>query len=401
MTVSNKPVPGWLVLMALLTMTGPLSIDMYLPAFPAIADELNATGGAVERTMAIYMIGMAIGQLIYGPLSDRYGRKLPLYIGLVLYIAACAGCVLANSMESLTAWRLVQALGGSACLVIPRAVIRDHYGTQASARALSLLMLLMGVAPIAAPILGAQVLHFAGWRPIFGALGVFAIALLVAMHFRMAETLDVAQTPRLSVRHVARTYLSLLAHRQFMLTTLAGGFGMGGLFAYITASPQLLIEVYGVSPQLYGVLFSINALGMIGAAQVNARLLKRHYPSAVLNPVLWVQPAVAVVALTLTLFGWMPLPMLIVCLLVYTAAQGFISPNSAALALNDQSGRLGAASAMMGTLQFVCATLIALAVSFWQTDSALSLMSIMLVASLCTHFTGRAGLKLTPGKSPH
>lgn len=395
MTANTKGLPAWLVLMGILTMTGPLAIDMYLPAFPTMAGELGVGSGQVERTMAVYLVGVAIGQLIYGPLTDAYGRKPPLYGGLILFAGASLGCAMATSIESLTWWRLVQALGGSACMVVPRAVIRDNYGTQAAARALSMLMLIVGVAPIAAPVIGGQVLHYAGWRPIFWLLGLFGLALMAAMHFSMRETLKPELATRLSLYNMVRTYVVLLRHRQFVTLSLAGGLSMGGLFAYIIASPRILIDVYGTSPRLYGLLFALNALGMIAASQVNARLLKKHYPVAVLRPVLWVQPVVAATGLALVSAGWMPLPLLLACLMGFTACQGFIGPNSAALALTEQVGRLGAASALMGTLQFVCATLIGLAVSVWQSEDATSLMGIMLVAGVLANICGRAGLRRT------
>lgn len=393
-----KGVPAWLVLMGVLTMTGPVAVDMYLPAFPSMTQDLGAAAGQVERTMAVYLIGVAIGQLIYGPLADAYGRKPPLYGGLILFAGASLGCALATSIESLTWWRLVQALGGSACMVVPRAVIRDNYDTQAAARALSLLMLITGVAPVAAPVVGGQILHYLGWRPIFWLLGIFGLTLLLTMHFSMKETLRPEHATRLSFYNMTRTYADLLKHRQFMMLSVAGGLSMGGVFAYIIASPRILIDIYGTSPRLYGVLFSLNAVGMIAASQINARLLKKRQPYTVLRPVLWLQPAISCFGLVLVLAGWMPLPLLLICLMGFTACQGFIGPNSAALALTEQVGRLGAASALMGTLQFLCATLIGLAVSVWQSDDAASLMGMMLLAGILSNLAGRAGLRRTVGR---
>lgn len=383
---------GWLLLMGLLTMTGPLAIDMYLPAFPSISTALGAAPGAVERTLAVYLVGMAIGQLIYGPATDRWGRKPPLYVGLVLYVVASAGCAMAQSIESLTIWRFVQALGGSACMVVPRAVIRDHYDTQQAARAMSMLMLIIGVAPMAAPFLGAQVLTIATWRATFAILALAGTALFCAVLFGMRETLPPARRVRSSPMGMLRTYGELLRDKGFLCMALAGGLGMGGLFAYVTGSPHVLIEVYGVTPTVFSGLFALNALAMTLAAQVNGRLLARRHPSRIVRVALWVMPATGILGLLLSIAGLMPLPVLIAFLMSFMAVQGFIGPNSAALALSGQGGRLGAASAMLGTLQFVCGTFIGLLVSLWRTDSATALVGIMAVAGVLACVSGRIGL---------
>src|SRR5690606_33994221 len=183
----SRSLPGWLILMGTLTAIGPFSIDMYLPAFPAIADSLRVSRGEVERTLAAYVIGLALAQVVYGPLADRYGRKKPVLAGLALYTVASLGCALAGSVQMLTFWRVLQARGGAAGVVIPRAVIRDHYETQDAARAMSLLMLIMGLAPILAPLAGGQLLIVSGWRSLFWLMAAGALALLVATALIMRE----------------------------------------------------------------------------------------------------------------------------------------------------------------------------------------------------------------------
>lgn len=214
--------PGWLILMGALTAIGPLSIDMYLPAFPAIASSLGANSSQVERTLAAYLLGMASAQLIYGPLADRFGRKPPLYGALVLYILASAGCALAPSVEFLTVCRVFQAMGGAAGMVIPRAVVRDHYSTQDAARALSMLMLIMGIAPILAPVLGAFILSSVGWRGIFVMITLCGIALLWTLSKVMVESLPPERQIKLSWGNILRTYGGLLRHRRFMAFALSG-----------------------------------------------------------------------------------------------------------------------------------------------------------------------------------
>lgn len=388
-------IPAWLVLMGLLTMTAPLAIDMYLPAFADMAVALSADGGAVERTLAIYLIGMALGQLAYGPISDRFGRKPPLYFGLAVFTLASAGCALAPSIDQLIFWRAVQALGGSACMVVPRAVIRDHYNTQGAARAMSLLLLITGAAPLLAPTLGAQVLIFASWRAIFWFLAAVGAALLVGLHWGMQETLDRTQAPSLSLRSLAQTYGQLLTHRQFITMATAGGLGTGGLFAYLTGSPRVLLEVYGVSPPSYALLFALNALALIVGAQINARLLRKHQPGFILRHALIAWVLISGATILATAFDRLALWGLMASLMGYMACQGFIGSNASALALMRQGRRLGAASALLGTLQFMLGAIAGLLVSLWRTDNALNLVVVMGLCSALALVLGRRGLQLS------
>ncbi|ARP87265.1 multidrug effflux MFS transporter [Bordetella genomosp. 9] len=381
--------------MGALTAIGPFSIDLYLPAFPAIAAGLNVGQGDVERTMAAYLIGLSAAQIFYGPLADRYGRKPPLLVGLSLYVVASLGCALAVDIHSLTVWRAVQALGGAAGVVIPRAVIRDHYETQDAARAMSLLLLIMGLAPILAPLIGGQLLLITGWRGIFGLMLAAGVALMAAMLFIMKESLTPERVVRLHWRTIAGNYRDLLRHRGFMAHSLAGGFGQAGMFAYIVGSPRVFIDLYGVDPQHYGLLFGLNAAGLIGGSQVSARLLRRHTPRTLQRRALNTLAAASLVAVLLTLAGWMTLPLLMVCLIGYMTSQGFVNPNSAALALSEQGRRLGVASALLGTLQLSCGALAGFCVSLWQSDSALPLTAVLAACACLSWLSGRAARAAT------
>lgn len=385
----TRGLPGWLLLMGALTAIGPFSIDLYLPAFPAIAAGLNVRQGDVERTMAAYLVGLSTAQIFYGPLADRYGRKPPLLVGLSLYIVASLGCALAVDIESLTAWRAVQALGGAAGIVIPRAVIRDHYETQEAARAMSLLLLIMGLAPILAPLVGGQLLLLTGWRGIFGLMLAAGVALMAAMLFIMKESLPPERVIRLHWRTIARNYGELLRHRGFMAHSLAGGLGQAGMFAYIVGSPRVFIELYGVDPQHYGLLFGLNAAGLIAGSQVSARLLRRMAPQTLQRRALVTLALASLAAVLLTLAGWMTLPLLMLCLIGYMSSQGFVNPNSAALALAEQGKRLGAASALLGTLQLSCGALAGLCVSLWQADTPLPLTGVLAACACLSWLSGR------------
>lgn len=385
----SRTFPGWLLLMGAVTAIGPFSIDMYLPAFPAIAHGLGVPRGEVERTLAAYLAGLALAQIAYGPLADRYGRKLPMQVGMVMYVLASLGCAIAGSIETLTLCRLLQALGGAAGVVIPRAVIRDHYGTQDAARALSLMMLIMGLAPILAPLVGGQLLGFVGWRSLFWVMAGLGLALLLAVSLTMRESLAPDRVVPLRWATILHNYGALLEHRSFMAHSLAGGLGQAGMFAYIVGSPRVFIELYGVPPEYYGLLFGANAAALILGSQVSARLLRRLHPVVLQRRAQTALALASLAAFLLAVTGLMGLPVLMVCLVGYMFSQGFVNPNSAALALSEQGGRLGAASAMLGTLQLSCGALAGLAVSAWQSDSALPLATVLAACACLSWLCGR------------
>lgn len=369
--------PGWLILMGALTAIGPVSIDMYLPAFPAIAEGLGASSSQVERTLAIYLLGMACAQLFYGPLADRYGRKPPLYGALTLYILASAGCAFAPNVEFLTACRLAQAMGGAAGMVISRAVVRDHYETQDAARALSMLMLIMGVAPILAPLAGGQILALAGWRGIFIFITLAAIILLLTVSRIMVESLKPERVIMLSWGNILRTYWELFTHRKFTAFAISGGMGSATMFGYIATSPRLFIEYFQISPQQYGFLFGTNAVSLILGSQISARLLRTHKPEKLLVWALRAMVCSGLTALALTLSGLINLPLLMICMVCFMFCQGFVGPNSAAMALSDQGQRLGSASAMLGTFTISCGATAGFLVSLASEPGPLPLALIM------------------------
>ena len=385
----SRSLPGWLVLMGMLTAIGPFSIDMYLPAFPAIADSLQVPRGDVERTLAAYLIGLAMAQVVYGPLADRYGRKKPMLAGLALYAVASLGCALATSIEVLTLCRVVQALGGAAGVVIPRAVIRDHYETQDAARAMSLLMLIMGLAPILAPLAGGQLLLVMGWRSLFWLMAAGAVATLAATALIMRESLAPHRVQPLRAASIARNYAALVRHRGFMAHSLAGGFGQAGMFAYIISSPRLFIELYGIDPQHYGLLFGANAAGLIVGSQISARLLRTHTPLQLQRGALNALALASLAALALALAGLMTLPLLMACLIGYMFSQGFVNPNSAALALSEQGTRLGVGSALLGTLQLSCSAVAGFVVSAWQAAGPLPLATVLACCACLSWLCGR------------
>ncbi|MGB2971105.1 MAG: multidrug effflux MFS transporter, partial [Candidatus Competibacter sp.] len=336
----NNPPLSWLLILGALTAFAPMSIDMYLPGLPAIAAGFETAPSAAQFTLASFFVGLALGQAIHGPLADRFGRKPPLYAGLALYVIASVGCALAPDIAALTILRFVQAAGGCAGVVIARAVVRDRFDAQTSARVYSLLMLVMGLAPILAPLIGVQVLLLFGWRAIFMVLALFGLSCLLAVWRYLPETRP-AQTTGGGLGATWRTYSELLKDRGFLGYSLSGGFAHAGLFAYITGSPHVFIELYGVPAQAYGWLFGFNALGLIASSQINRRLLAHHSAEAILRRANRTTVLLGLVLLAVATGGWGGLPGLLIPLFGYLASLGFTAPNAMALALAHQGARAG------------------------------------------------------------
>jgi DHA1 family bicyclomycin/chloramphenicol resistance-like MFS transporter len=340
-----------ILLLGSLTALPALSIDLYLPALPGIADDLGTTLGAVQGTLSVFFAGMAFGQLLYGPLSDRFGRRIPLLVGLAVYVAASVLCAFAPSIEWLWTGRLGQALGGCAAVVISRAAVRDLFDPVESARVFSRLILVMGAAPIFAPLLGGQILRFADWRAIFGCLIAFGIACGIAVYRGLPEThagTRGAARPAVALR----TYGALLADRAFLWPALTTGLAQGSLFAYLVSSPAVLIDQYGVDPQAFGWFFGLNGLGIIGASQVNARLLRRTPLDRLLARGMLGFTLAAAATGVVGLVGLGGPWGISACWFAMLTSLGFVTANATARALASQGARAGSASALIGALQF-------------------------------------------------
>lgn len=365
------------IMLGSLAAMGPLAIDMYLPAFPTIARELGSTASAMESTAAAYFIGLALGQAIYGPISDRIGRLRPLYVGLVVFIVASIGCAMATTVPQLVALRTLQALGGCAEMVVARAMVRDYFQPRDSMRVLSLLILVMGVAPILAPLLGGQLLVALGWRAIFVALATYALICLIAARLILRESLPLERRRRDSLAEIARVYGRLLANRTFMAHVACGGLVMAGMFAYISGSPFVFIELFGVPPDRYGLFFGTNALGLITASQVNGRLAGRMAPHQIVARVLPVTALAGVALLVDVAAGIGGFAGLLVPLFLCVASVGFIVPNTVVMAMAPQGAMAGSASALLGTVQFALGAAAGGAVSLFNDGTAIPLGAII------------------------
>ncbi|MDR3428934.1 Bcr/CflA family multidrug efflux MFS transporter [Silvimonas sp.] len=373
---------GAILLLGTLTAIGPMSIDMYLPSFPAIQQSLQASAGAVQWTLASFFIGLALGQLIYGPLSDRFGRKPPLYFGMALYALASVGCMLSHSIEMLILCRFLQALGGCTGMVICRAIVRDRCEPQEAARIFSLLMLVMGLAPILAPLLGGWLVIHLSWRALFGVLVGFGLICLTGIHFGLTETVDHKKAAPMHFGGVLKGYGQLLRDRWFLGYTLCSGLASAGMFAYITGSPYVLITLHGIAPEHFGWVFGSNAFGLILASQLNSRFLKANDLDTLLRRALWAPLLAGLLLAVSAWLGFDALPVLLLGLFCFVGSLGFISPNGSAAALKHHGSRAGLASALMGSLQFTLATVVGTLMGAWQDPSAKPLATLMCVCGV-------------------
>lgn len=368
-----------ILILGLLAAFGPLSIDMYLPALPDIAKDFGAPLSSVQLSLASFFVGIALGQIFYGPFTDRFGRKLPLYIGLSLYGIASFLCATTSQVEGLILFRFLQALGSCAGMVISRAIVRDIYKPQESAKIFSLIMLIMGVAPILAPVLGGFLTHVAGWRSIFWILTVLSFMTVAAIALFLQETKGPEKTVKFS--RTFHVYLEVLKDQTFLAYTISLSFVYAGMFSYITGSPYVFIEYFGFSPGDYSILFGANAAGLILFSQINAKLLRKFTPESIITKAL---PVTAAAGLILFLTGVFKLSVWVVCpvLFLYILTMGLIAPNAAACALTNQKKTAGSASALMGTIQFTVSAICSSLVSKLHNGTVMPMMSVMFGCSL-------------------
>ncbi|MFF8468180.1 multidrug effflux MFS transporter [Streptomyces griseus] len=378
---------GLLVTLVLggLTALPPLSMDMYLPALPAVTDSLSAPAATVQLTLTACLAGMALGQLVVGPMSDRWGRRNPLLLGMVVYVLATAICALAPTAELLIGFRLLQGLAGAAGIVIARAVVRDLYDGVEMARFFSTLMLISGVAPVIAPVIGGQVLRITDWRGIFVVLTAVGLVLTLVVWKWLHETLPPADRHTGGVTDALRTMRGLLADRVFTGYMVAGGLAFAVLFAYIAASPFVVQEIYGASPQTFSLLFGLNSIGLITVGQINGKLLVGRIS---LDKVLGfglaviVLAAVALLLMTAGVFGEVGLVPVAAGLFVLMSAMGLAMPNTNAKALMRTKHAAGSASALLGTSSFLIGAVASPLVGIAGEDTAVPMAVVQVVCAV-------------------
>ena len=387
------------LILGALTAVGPLAIDMYLPALPTIAREFGVDVAAVQISLASYFAGIAIGQAFYGPLSDAVGRKPALAFGLIVFIASSIGCAWAESVRALVAFRFLQALGGCAPIVIPRAVVRDYFDQVGSIRMLSMLMLVMGLAPILAPLVGGQLLLNFGWRSVFWVLATYALMWLVLVALTLPESLPVERRRRQPVGVVLTTYRRLLLDRTYICYVLSGALIFAGLLTYVSGSPYVFIELFHVAPERYGLYFGVNACGIMAASQTNRWLATRIDGRRIVGIVLTVAMAASLVLLFDAYSGFGGFAGILIPLFFYIGCHGFVLPNTTALAMAPHGQVAGSASALLGTIQFVLASVIGALVSAFTNGTPVPLAAAIAacgVAAFISHHVGGRRSAVSP-----
>ncbi|GFO67778.1 Bcr/CflA family drug resistance efflux transporter [Geomonas limicola] len=345
--------PGWHVLAVLSLLMGfaSISTDLYLPAMPVMSRSLHASEGLVELTISGYLIGFSFGQLLWGPISDRYGRRPSVAIGLVLFVIGSAGCALSESALVMIGWRVVQALGACASVALSRAMVRDLYEGVRAAQMLSILITVMAVAPLVGPLVGGQIVAHAGWRAIFWTLVGIGIVTFVAL-FTISETLPAERRNHEPLGGAMARYGELLRDRRILGYLGTGGFFYAGMFAYVAGTPFTYITYYHVPEQLYGLLFGLGIVGIMGSNILNSYLVPRFGYDRMLLAGTIIAAFSAVMVALFAHFGWGGLWGLVVSLFVFVSATGFIVANSITGALNNFPGRAGAVSALVGAVQY-------------------------------------------------
>jgi DHA1 family bicyclomycin/chloramphenicol resistance-like MFS transporter len=366
-----------ILILGLLSAIGPFSIDMYLPGFPAIAENLHTTVDRVAYSLTSFFIGICAGQLLCGPLLDRFGRKTPLCIGLVLYILASIGCSLSKSVEVLIAFRFLQAIGGCVGMVAPNAIVRDVFPVEENAKVFSMLILILGVSPILAPTVGSYIISAFGWPIVFVVLTIVTALVLVAVIIWLPETKRPDPTFSLKPGPILKGFADVIKQPQFATYAFAGAIASAGLFAYLAGSPFVFMELYGVSDTQYGWIFGAIAAGLIGCSQLNNVLLKKYSSAQVIKVVLLTQSAVGLILVIGIATGLLGLYSTIFLMFLFLSCQGFTFPNSAALAMAPFTKGAGSASALMGAFQMACGAIASALVGVFFNSTAIPLAAIM------------------------
>lgn len=373
--------PLFICALAFLTAFAPMAVDMYLPALPAMGRTFSVSQEAVQWSLSAFFLGYGAGQLVWGPLGDRFGRRGPAAVGIVLFVAASIGCALAPSIEMVIACRFVQAVGACAAPVLARAMVRDIFAGDKAASVLSLMMVVMGVAPMIAPLIGGQLLAFFDWRAVFWALaafGVFGLAILS----RLPETLP--QDRRIPARpsSMIKGYAQLMANRTYMGYALCGGFILAGLFAYISGTPFVYIEIFGVSPQAYGLLFGLNAVALMIGNSINSRAVLKFGKDRILAVACGLATTFGAILLAAGATGYGGLPGIVVPLFFFMSNVGVIIANAMAGALGVFPRIAGSASALAGSFQFAFGAAAGWAVAALADGTPLPMTAVIFTVSL-------------------
>ncbi|MEO5977251.1 MAG: multidrug effflux MFS transporter [Chryseolinea sp.] len=403
MSVSEKSQNHFTVILILgaLASISPFSIDMYLPGFPAMAKQLNTSIDKVQLSLTSYFVGIAFGQLLYGPVLDRFGRKKPLMIGLLIYIAASITCAFAGSVEWLIALRFVQALGGCVGMVASQALVRDIFPTNKTAQAFSSISLVIAVSPMIAPTVGGYVTSTAGWPWVFIILAGITSMILIIAYFMLPAGKGANVKLSLKPKAVAKNFYLVVRHPQFLVYSLAGGLATAAPFAYIAGSPDVFINQYHVTEQQYGWIFALIAGGMIGSTQLNHIILKRATSENAIRYALIFQGVVGMLLVGGTLLGGWNLFALLALMFLFLCGQGLIGPNTSALSLAPFEHHAGSAAALLGAWRMGTGAMISATVSVLHNNTAMPMVGVMAVCawiSLIILISGRRVIRIRTKK---
>ncbi len=377
---SNRTV--LILILGLLSAIGPFSIDTYLAGFPAIANDLHTTVYEVSYTLSSFFIGISIGQMIYGPLLDRFGRKKPLMIGLVIYVIASLACTFATTIEMLIGLRFLQALGGCVGMVASRAIVRDIFPVHEIAKIFSLLVLILGVSPIIAPSIGSILIAKYGWHSVFELQSFMVFLLLIAVYFYLPESKQPDTSMSLKPKPIINGFLFVVKNPTFFTYAFTGSIVSAGIYAYVSGAPSVFMKIFNVSEQEFGYIFSFLASGLIFSSQLNRWVLRKYNSMQIINTTLWVQIGIGLLLCVGSLFGWLTLYSIIALSFLFLSCQGFIQPNATALSLAPFSKEAGSASALIGALQMGFGALGAALVGFLSDGTSLPMIGVMVGCSI-------------------
>ena len=369
-----------------LTALGPFSIDMHLPGFPAIAKSFHTTTSQVSLSLSSFFVGIAVGQLLYGPLLDRFGRKNPLYFGLAIYIITSIGCYFSTSIEMLIILRFIQAIGSCAAGVASMAMVRDIFPVEDNAKIFAFLILILGASPMIAPTVGGYVTAVWDWHIIFVILTGLAVLILLAVIFGLPESYKPDPAYSLKPKPIFSSFLQVLKEPQFYTYALTGAFAFAGLFVYVSGSPLVFMEVFKVSTKTYGWIFAGLSIGFIGSSQVNNLLMKKFKSEQIIFAALSVQLLTTIIFVIGAINGWFGLGGTICMIFILLCCVGTTSPNASALSLAPFTKSAGTASALMGALQLGLGALASFSVSFFDSKSATPMAGIMAGSTLVAFF---------------
>ncbi len=385
-----------ILILGTLATLGPFSIDMYLPGFPAIAKYLHTTTAQVSLSLSSFFIGISAGQLLYGPLLDRYGRKKPLYVGLVIYIVASVGCLLVHSIEALIILRFVQAIGSCAAAVASVTMVRDLFPAKDNAKVFALLMLVISASPMLAPTVGGYVTAAFGWQWVFILLAAIAALILIAVIFSLPESYKPNPDFSLKPGPIVKSFLSVIVEPQFYTYAISGAFAFSGLFAYVSGSPLVFMDVFKVSGTTYGWIFAFLSIGLIGSSQISSLLLKKFQSEQVVPFAIVAEVIVACMFFAGASMGWFGMYGTIVMIFLFLCCVGLTNPNTSALSIAPFSHNAGTASSLMGALQLGIGALASFGISLFTAHSAVPMAAIMAgtsIMAMLVLFIGRRNIK--------